>query len=161
MALNKILFPVLFLGMIITVVLTGCGGSSVPVSTTTAPASLGNTPVVSAGAIINQVISVKAAYAMVQENKLNPDFVIIDVRTPEEYQSGHIQGAVNYDIYSADFKTAIGALARDKKYLVYCLTGIRSASAVKIMKDLEFREVYDLEGGINGWTSNGYPLVPD
>ena len=84
---------------------------------------------------------------------------IIDVRTPEEYAGGHIEGAVNIEYYSAGFKGEINGLLRDGTYLVYCRTGARSTQASNIMKELGFQNIYNMTGGITDWTARGLPVV--
>lgn len=108
---------------------------------------------------INSVISANTAFNMVQTNQDNPDFVILDVRTTEEFSSEHIAGALNIDIYSPGFKENINELDRNNIYLVYCRTARRSAEAAKRMKEMGFREVYDLSGGISQWIDDGYPVI--
>lgn len=108
---------------------------------------------------INAVIDINAAYDMIQANKNNPDFVLIDVRTKEEFNIGHIEGAEMIDIYLPDFKARISKLDRNKKYLVYCRTARRSAEAAKLMKDLGFSEVYDMAGGITEWSTAKLPVI--
>jgi rhodanese-related sulfurtransferase len=108
---------------------------------------------------VNMVITPEQAIELIQKNKNNPNFVILDVRTPEEYQGGGITGAVNIDSYAADFKNSLNRLDKNKKYLVYCRTGHRSAAAAAAMKTLKFKEVYDLAGGVVAWSQKGYPLV--
>jgi len=63
------------------------------------------------------------------------------------------------DYESQDFNAKISELDRNKKYLVYCRTSRRSGLAVKVMKGLGFREVYDMAGGINQWKAEGIPVV--
>jgi rhodanese-related sulfurtransferase len=58
-----------------------------------------------------------------------------------------------------DFNVKISELDRTKKYLVYCRTGRRSGLAVKVMKGLGFKEVYDVAKGINQWKAEGLPIV--
>ncbi len=103
--------------------------------------------------------SVDEAYTLIQNNKSNPDFVILDVRTPSEYASGHIENAVNLDYYDDAFEETLDNYDRNKTYLIYCRTGNRSAAAMKIMKNLGFTNVYNMQGGINVWISAGYPVV--
>ena len=103
--------------------------------------------------------SVDEAYTLIQNNKSNPDFVIFDVRTPSEYASGHIENAVNLDYYDDAFEETLDTYDRNKTYLIYCRTGNRSAAAMKIMKNLGFTNVYNMQGGINVWISAGYPVV--
>lgn len=76
---------------------------------------------------------------------------IIDVRTPKEYTSGHIEKAINIDYYSSDFKSKLGELDRNKPVLVYCKTENRTRETAKILKELGFNEVYSLEGGFTLW----------
>lgn len=77
------------------------------------------------------------------------DVVILDIRTPEEYNQGHIEGAVNIDFYSDDFSNQLDELDKTKTYLTYCRSGRRSGLSLETMRDLGFLEVYDLNGGIN------------
>ncbi len=104
-------------------------------------------------------VSVDEAYRLIQENKNNPNFVIIDVRTPEEFKSGHIEGAINIDYYSPDFKERISRLDRNKTYLVYCESGVRSSLAMIVFKELGFKKVYNMAGGIKKWKDRNYPIV--
>jgi rhodanese-related sulfurtransferase len=98
-------------------------------------------------------------YTIIQENKGNPDFIILDVRTPAEYAGGHIENAVNIDYYADDFEETLDSYDKNKTYLMYCRTASRSAAVLKIMQRLEFKEVYNMQGGINAWVSAGYPTV--
>lgn len=87
------------------------------------------------------------------------DAVILDVRTPEEWNDGIIPGAINIDIYQGPaFMEAIGELDKDKSYYVYCRSGARSANACNIMSQLGFLKAYNLSGGIMGW--NGPVVQP-
>jgi len=103
-------------------------------------------------------VTPREAIELVQRNKKNADFVILDVRTPEEFQSGHIEGAVNVDYYNPGFEVELGKLDRAKTYLVYCRTGSRSESTSALMKELQFRQIYDLEGGITAWRAAGFSV---
>jgi rhodanese-related sulfurtransferase len=96
---------------------------------------------------------------MIQSNQNNPNFIIIDVRTREELNAGHIAKASMVDYESQDFNAKISELDRNKKYLVYCRSARRSGLAAKVMKDLGFREVYDMAKGINQWKAEGLPVV--
>ena len=78
--------------------------------------------------------------------------VILDVRTEDEFNGGHIPGALNIDIYKGQgFIYQVDELDKDKTYFVYCLAGGRSAQACGIMKQLGFEKVYNLVGGISQW----------
>ena len=76
---------------------------------------------------------------------------LIDVRTPEEYNQGHLKGALNYNINSSEFENQLSKLDKNKPVLVYCLSGGRSGSAAEIMADKGFTEVYNMQGGIMKW----------
>ena len=92
---------------------------------------------------------------MIEKNKNNPNFIILDVRTPGEYASGHIAGAMNLDYYSKSFRTTLNQLDKSKTYLIYCHTGRRSGLTLDLMRDLGFSEAYDIEGGIAAWKAKG------
>ena len=84
---------------------------------------------------------------------------IVDVRTPGEYAAGHLQGAINIDIYAADFGALIAALPKDATYIVYCRSGVRSADAVAQMKAAGLSDVIDAGGYQNASKSTGLPIV--
>ncbi|OGO20136.1 MAG: sulfurtransferase [Chloroflexi bacterium RBG_16_50_11] len=104
-------------------------------------------------------ITAAEALALIQANTGNPDFIIIDVRTPEEYAAGHIESAVLVNYNSADFQEEISKFNKEKTYLIYCRTGNRSSGARDIMKELGFREIYHMDGGITEWQAQGFPVV--
>lgn len=81
------------------------------------------------------------------------DYVLLDVRTPGEVANGKIGNALEMDIKSPDFKTKLSKLDKDKQYIVYCHVGGRSSSAMKIMKDMGFKQVYNLMPGYKGWST--------
>ena len=108
---------------------------------------------------ISEAITPQEAYSLIQENKDNPDFIILDVRTAREFAGGHIEGAVNLDYNAPNFKDDLNGLDKTKMYLVYCRTGRRSKGAFDMMKALEFQGVYHMLGGIVGWTSEGLPTA--
>ncbi|MFA6315036.1 MAG: rhodanese-like domain-containing protein [Candidatus Paceibacterota bacterium] len=76
------------------------------------------------------------------------DVTVIDIRTPEEFDGGHIENAVNLDFYSPEFKDNLSTLDKNKKYAIYCRSGARSEETLTIMKDLGFMDVADLIGGL-------------
>ena len=79
--------------------------------------------------------------------------VIIDVRTDDEFSTGYIEGAVNIDFYMGNkFISEIGKLDKSKSYFIYCKSGARSGQTCELMKQKGFKKVYNLEGGILGWT---------
>ena len=103
-------------------------------------------------------ISVKEAYDLIGKNKDNQGFIIIDVRTPQEFANEHIEDALNLDYYSEKFRDELNKLDKEKTYLIYCRSGNRSGKALSMMKELGFREVYNMLGGIIQWKAEGYPL---
>ena len=79
--------------------------------------------------------------------------VIIDVRTDDEFSTGYIGGAVNIDFYKGnEFISEIEKLDKSKSYFIYCKSGARSGQTCELMKQKGFKKVYNLEGGILGWT---------
>lgn len=80
---------------------------------------------------------------------------LIDVRTVEEFNEGHVQNAQNICVTDADFKENISKLDRNQPVYLYCRSGKRSANAGKILKEMGFKEIYDMEGGFLEWQSQG------
>jgi len=88
------------------------------------------------------------------------DLVLLDVRTPEEFAEGHIEGAVMVDFYREDFAAQLAGLDPDVPYLVYCRSGNRSGQTLGIMEELGFSSAVDIGGGVVAWDGAGLPLVP-
>lgn len=103
-------------------------------------------------------MTVGQARELIQQRARDAQFVILDVRTPEEFAEGHLSGAVNVNLMAPDFESRLGALDRGKSYLVYCRTGNRSAKAIQAMDRLGFRSAYHMFEGIVGWQKKGFPL---
>jgi rhodanese-related sulfurtransferase len=87
------------------------------------------------------------------------DLVILDVRTPDEFAEGHIEGAILIDFYADDFGDQLTELDPGVPYLLYCRSGNRSSLTASMMQNLGFTDVADVDGGIGAWTSAGHPLV--
>ena len=83
--------------------------------------------------------------------------VILDVRTPLEYEEGHIEGAINIPVTS--LLQRIGELNRENEILVYCGLGVCSSRALTILNSYNFPKVYSILGGIETWKQAGYPVV--
>jgi rhodanese-related sulfurtransferase/thiol-disulfide isomerase/thioredoxin len=94
-------------------------------------------------------------FARMADDKRN---VIMDVRTPEEFQAGHIPGAVNLDVNASDFQAKAALLDRSKVYLVHCASGVRSARACEKLNHLDFPNLYNLPGGFRAWAKAGKPV---
>jgi rhodanese-related sulfurtransferase len=86
------------------------------------------------------------------------DYIILDVRTPEEFNAGRLKGAANIDFYTETFEDEIDKLDKRKKYLLYCRSGNRSRQTMFLMRDLGFDEVYNLESGIMSWNEHGFEI---
>lgn len=84
--------------------------------------------------------------------------VVLDVRTKEEYDAGHIAGAVLIDFNSPDFEREAAKLDKSKTYLVHCAAGGRSARACRKMEGLKFPRLFNLEGGMGAWEKAGKPV---
>ncbi|MFC2005698.1 rhodanese-like domain-containing protein [Chloroflexota bacterium] len=146
MSLKNFIVLMLSVSLVIGAVLTGgCVGNE-----TTTP----ETPI-----RIIEDITPQEAFTLIQNNRNNPDFVIIDVRTPEEFGEGHIENAINMDFYSRTFRDEINNLDKSKKYLIYCRSDNRSGNALDIMAELNFREVYNILGGIIDWKAESLPIT--
>jgi rhodanese-related sulfurtransferase/thioredoxin-related protein len=96
-----------------------------------------------------------AEFAKMAADKQN---VILDVRTAQEFQAGHIAGAVNLDVTAAGFEQKVAALDKSKTYLVHCASGVRSVRACKKMTQLDFPHLYNLPGGFKAWAAAGEPV---
>ena len=107
------------------------------------------------------VLTPAAASKLMQTNKADHDFTILDVRTPEEYAAGHIPGALRLDFNSPDFADKAESLPKVATYLVYCRSGARSAKAAAMLREKGFLEVLEIEGGILEWQKDGLPVVKE
>ena len=94
------------------------------------------------------------------EQKIKADSVqLLDVRTPQEFASGHIKGAININVQSVDFQqTAENKLSKDSTILVYCRSGRRSMKAADILSRIGYK-VINLKGGIIDWENDGFPVT--
>ncbi len=102
-----------------------------------------------------EFITPQQASDLIEANQNNPNFIILDDRTTSKFDAGHIANATNMP-YAADFNARLDSLDRDKIYLVYCNTGCGATSAA--MRQLGFREVHEIEGGLDAWKSQGLPI---
>lgn len=85
------------------------------------------------------------------------DASLLDVRTAEEFATGHIAGATNIDWNSDRFEDEVSKLEREKKVFVYCLSGPRSRSAAAKLRKMGFAEVVELRGGMMSWRARSLP----
>ena len=99
-----------------------------------------------------------AAFAAVVDE---PGTVILDVRTPGEFTSGHIAGARNLDVADPAFTDRVAELPQDGRYAVYCRSGNRSAQALAMMREAGITGAVHLDGGISTWEAWGGEVVTD
>jgi thioredoxin 1 len=87
---------------------------------------------------------------------------LVDVRTTEEYLRGHLKKAANLNFTDDNFEDLVKAkLDKTRPVFVYCFSGRRSADAATFLRDLGFKEVYDMAGGFAKWTSSSKPYASD
>ncbi|QQR86686.1 MAG: rhodanese-like domain-containing protein [Flavobacteriales bacterium] len=84
---------------------------------------------------------------------------LIDVRTPDEWSRGHIEGAVHIDWFSDEFKAQVEKLDKNAPVRLYCAAGGRSEEAREMLRGMGFRDVLDLDGGIGAWKKSGGAVV--
>ncbi len=85
--------------------------------------------------------------------------ILLDVRTPEEFNESHLEGAINIDVNEDNFDAEIAKMDKSKQIFVYCKRGSRSAKAFLKIKEAGFNPVYELRGGIESWKINGNNVV--
>ena len=110
---------------------------------------------------IYENITVQQSHSLILNNTNNSGFVLLDVRTPEEFAEGYIEGAINLDYFNESFGDVLGILDRNRTFLIHCRSGARSGFALELMKELEFREVYNMLGGIIEWKEEGFATVEE
>ena len=86
-----------------------------------------------------------------KENLESGEYIVFDVRTVEEYQSGHIKGSKSLNYMGKAFEATLEQLPKNYKYMIYCQSGGRSAKALQKMKEAGFIHVLELEGGYSQW----------
>jgi len=87
------------------------------------------------------------------------DIQLIDVRTPKEFNNGHIEDAVNINYYDKDFMDQMSTLDKNKDIYIYCRSGGRSGYAASKLKKQGFTKIYDLQGGMLNWNSRKLETV--
>ena len=108
---------------------------------------------------INQEKQLDVNPKKVYESIINDsNIILLDVRTLDEVLENKIDNSINIDFYSEDFKKLISNLNRDNTYYVYCRSGRRSMNTVLMMKDLGFKNSFNLEGGILKWIELNLPI---
>lgn len=98
-------------------------------------------------------------YAEKLKSTENPQ--LLDVRTPEEYNTEHIDNAANVNWNGDDFAAKANKYDKSKPVFVYCKVGGRSAKAADKLAEMGFKEIYNLDGGIMKWNASGNSKVSD
>jgi len=92
---------------------------------------------------------INISFSKLQETlKENPETIILDVRSPQEYNEGHINGAINIPEYELSLRANNIVNNKNSRIIVYCKSGSRSKKAIKTLKKIGFINLYNLEGGI-------------
>jgi len=84
---------------------------------------------------------------------------VLDVRTADEIAQGKIEGALVIDFYSPDFLDQVSQISKDQEIYLYCAVGARSEEAARMLIQQGYTKVYHLQGGIQGWSQEGLPVV--
>ena len=98
-------------------------------------------------------IKIKNLYAIAAESMLreNPNMMVLDIRTPQEFYQGHISNAINIDYKADNFEEELKKLDRNQTYLMHCRSGRRSGLALKNYRKLGFHHIIHVNDGILGW----------
>ncbi len=99
-------------------------------------------------------ISVEEVYEIMNSDE---DYILLDVRTPEEFSEGHLEGALHIPVNELEGR--LGELSKDKPIIVYCKSGGRSSTAADLLVENSFTQIYNMSGGITEWMSKNYPVV--
>ena len=97
------------------------------------------------------------AQKLIEANKDNSKFIIIDLRSEKEFNEAHVEGAKQIHYYATNFKRIINKLDRDSKIFLYDQKGRQSPLALKDLEKLRFSDMYILDGGFDEWINAGLP----
>ena len=97
--------------------------------------------------------------AQAKEKMKKKDVVVVDVRTPQEWNQGHLKDAVHNDVFAEDFDDKVRKMKPSTTYIVYCKSGGRSSMAIDKMKKAGLKRVHNMLGGYLEWVAMGYPVV--
>ena len=103
-------------------------------------------------------IELKEAFIVIEKEANNSNFIILDVRTPNEYKEEHLENAQLLNVKSTYFVDELEKMDKNKKYFVYCRRGKRGRIAVNLMKKQGYIDVHNITGGINKWKSKKLPV---
>lgn len=100
---------------------------------------------------VEQVVQLITVDELAMHMENSSELLLLDVRTKEEFEEGHLPGAQNMDFLSDEFLIQVEQLPKDQAVFIYCRSGNRSAKAANLMHEAGFRQIYDLEGGYLKW----------
>ena len=101
-------------------------------------------------------ITPQAALKLIEET--GSDIIILDIRPKEEFKVEHVPGAINLDYDGHKFQEKVEKLDKEKKYLIYCKSGVRGGYFLDKMRDSGFNGAYNILGGFLGWKVSKLPL---
>lgn len=111
--------------------------------------------------IFGITVGVTACAPAAEPVGLEAGTIVIDVRTPAEYASGHLEGALNIDVQSPDFAAQVSELDPNATYFIYCRSGNRSGQAIAQMANMGFSDMTN-GGSVEQATNySGIPVVAD
>lgn len=137
--------------VVAAILVTGCGANQPPAGQASSTLAPGTTAVSELPETLDA--------AQFAELVATEGVVVLDVRTPAEFASGHLTDAININVEAADFADQIAELDQQATYAVYCRSGNRSQTALNMMRDAGFEQLHHLGGGIGAWQRAGYPVV--
>ena len=146
------ILPALFIGLA-TAACSG-GEAAQPTDTNSATAS---TSKESAEKTMTKVtdVTIDEASSLIASD---PALVVLDVRTPKEFDEGHIAGAINVDFLADDFAQRVAELDTGAHYLLHCKSGKRSTGALEVMEKEGFTNIAHMNGGFDAWKAAGQPV---
>lgn len=101
-----------------------------------------------------KLVSAEDMQSLLQQDNIQ----LIDVRTPKEFNGGHIENALNINFFAPTFTEDIKALDKNKPVILYCRSGKRSAKSAKKFIEAGFTDLYNLDGGIIKWKQEGFNI---
>ena len=134
------------IGVALSMGLTGCSGGAGD-SAPEASEDVAAAPMSS----VRDVTAAEAGDLIAQDSSL----IVLDVRTPEEFAAGHVDGAINLNVMSEDFTEQLAQLDPAKTYVLHCKSGGRSAKALEVLKGQNFESIVHMTDGFDGWAAAG------
>lgn len=99
-----------------------------------------------------------SADAQTSQTFLQDGAIALDVRTPQEWNSGHVPDALHINWFDSDFEQRVAELDTSQVYVVYCRSGNRSGQAIQKMRTMGFSKLINMRGGIIDWQGSDLPM---